>query len=241
MTNLNAIRGRSRLTGLIDPRAESPVPYAGGVFWFDATTLALNDNDLVATWTNMFNAGTYDAAQGTEGNRPAFKTAIQNGLPVVRNASTKTMTVSSVSGEFSGNNGTLYVVFRLTGTQEQYGVMDINNVGDEFWRYIDSTSYPAMFRGARINSAFVAPNSGNAIWTIVSDASGNTYKIWVNAVNKVSTTPSFGVATDVTLFSSASAGALVGDICEVLVYNVAHDATLNTVMWNYLNGKWAIY
>jgi hypothetical protein len=58
-----------------------PSEITGLVEWLEADALTLNDNDAVATWTATVGN---NATQGTEGNRPLFKTNVVNSLPAVR-------------------------------------------------------------------------------------------------------------------------------------------------------------
>ena len=52
--------------------------------YYDASRITgLNDADSVATWSDLSGNG-LDLSQPTASNKPTYKTAIQNGLPVVR-------------------------------------------------------------------------------------------------------------------------------------------------------------
>lgn len=52
-------------------------------FWLDASQLALSNNDPVGTWADVSGNGR-DFTQATSGNRPTFKTGIQNGQSAVQ-------------------------------------------------------------------------------------------------------------------------------------------------------------
>src|SRR3990167_1190365 len=62
-----------------DPRRISNL-----VAWFKADSLLnFNDNDVVGTWLDSSGKGNH-ATQTTAGNKPLYKTNIQNGKPIVR-------------------------------------------------------------------------------------------------------------------------------------------------------------
>lgn len=52
------------------------------VIWFDASALGLNDNDPVATWTDMSGNGN-DGVQPTASAQPIYRTGQINGMPAV--------------------------------------------------------------------------------------------------------------------------------------------------------------
>lgn len=61
----------------------APTDIAGCILWLDASQLALADDAPVATWPDL-SANGFDATQADPGSRPVCKTAVQNGLRVVR-------------------------------------------------------------------------------------------------------------------------------------------------------------
>lgn len=60
-----------------------PTGIGGLVAWYDAAQLPLNDNDSVASWTDL-GAGGHHAVQATAAKKPLYKTNVVNGLPVLR-------------------------------------------------------------------------------------------------------------------------------------------------------------
>lgn len=59
-----------------------PSTITGYLAHYDASTLAFANNDPVDAWPDLSPTG-YDGVQATSGNRPVFKTNIQNSLPGV--------------------------------------------------------------------------------------------------------------------------------------------------------------
>lgn len=88
-----------------------------GVYKDAGVTLAV-DGDTVQQWNDQSGLGN-NFTQATAGNRPTFKTAIVNGLPVVRFAAAATSFLSS-AGNLStmlGANGVghIFIVYRVSG------------------------------------------------------------------------------------------------------------------------------
>lgn len=78
--------------------AFAPTDLAGLVLWLKADSLALNDGDAVASWTDSSGNGN-TASQGTAANKPTYKAAIINGKPVVRfDGSSDFLTVTRNAG-----------------------------------------------------------------------------------------------------------------------------------------------
>src|SRR4051812_19518760 len=63
--------------------AFAPTDISGLKLWLKADSLSLNDGDAVTTWTDS-SGNSNTASQGTAANKPTYKTAVLNALPVVR-------------------------------------------------------------------------------------------------------------------------------------------------------------
>lgn len=70
---------------LASPPAFNPLRTSLGapLFWLDASQLVLADGDAVSPWSDVSGNG-HDFTQSTTASKPTYKTAIQNGLPIVR-------------------------------------------------------------------------------------------------------------------------------------------------------------
>ena len=88
--------------------------------WFDASTLDLNDDDLVASWTDL-SGNDYHATQGSDGNKPTFKENILNGKSVVRFDGTSDFLDSGDVLDMGLNNITVF------------GVLSTENTGNLWW------------------------------------------------------------------------------------------------------------
>ncbi len=77
---------------------DSPLDIAGCELWLDASQLALADDAAVTTWPDLSGNG-YDATQATAENKPICKTAVLNGLRVVRFAGSPDAQTLALSGD----------------------------------------------------------------------------------------------------------------------------------------------
>jgi hypothetical protein len=105
--------------------AFSPVSIVGLLLWlkadaglYDATSggsLVTSDGAAVARWEDQSGSGNH-ATQATSGNRPVLKTAIVNGLPVIRfvSASSQYLTAPDIAGLDNAAAFTLFVVAKRT-------------------------------------------------------------------------------------------------------------------------------
>lgn len=78
------------------------------------------------------------------------------------------------------------------------------------------------------------PSEWLASWIRASN-----YNVRKNGVSVVSTTPSWGISTDLTLF--AETPWLNGDIAEVILYNRELTPTEIGTVEAYLNAKYGLY
>ena len=103
-----------------------PSDISGLKLWLKATSLSLSDNDPIGTWADSSGLGN-DATQGTEANKPTYKTNILNGKPVVRfdGGDSLTGTHGAISIPY-----TIFVLMQTTGNasgnQRAYG--NVENV-----------------------------------------------------------------------------------------------------------------
>jgi hypothetical protein len=107
--------------GAFDPLSLAPA------VWLDASTLALNDDDAVASWTDQ-SGNDADASQATAGNRPVYKTGQTPAAgPVVRFTAASSQYLSL---DYDGEPTTFFLVCRKSGS-----VIDAH----ETWLSADTT------------------------------------------------------------------------------------------------------
>ncbi len=129
-------------------RADEPDWPSALVWWLDATTLALSDGDPVASWPDQSSQG-HTCSQGNPAAQPTYRTAQQNGLPLVRFDGGD---VLSAIGSYSYvQPSTLFVVASYEAAN--LGTTNIivgGAVGAEHTLRTDASNQPALFAGTAL-------------------------------------------------------------------------------------------
>lgn len=218
-SEINGISGVDEVNGLelSGGGAFSPTDIAGLIRWYKSDSLALSDNDPVATWTDE-GSDLDDAVQATSGNRPIFKTGIINGKGVVRfDGSDDWLDAAAVVTSAV----TLFMVIAPAGgIVTSWNALETEN-NSSYWRFDDGDGYWGAFRSARINSYPTGvPNTGTNLFTLVSSAS--TYEARINGVSEGAQSANFYEGSIFRIGANAGGAiAFSGDMAEILVYNSA--------------------
>jgi hypothetical protein len=194
--------------------------------------------------------------QATAGARPTYKVNIKNSLSVGRfdGGDYLQRASSSFTDFFGATAGMIVVVQMQTSGDNENATVNFNASGgdsvDNFvncaWTYQDvlyfdyysyltgrvSGNQPA---GWDNNYHLVYGLRNGASMSIVVD--GNSIASRADA----SGTNSGGTSTLYIGGTGTASSTLTGDICEVLLYNVAPSAGDITLLVAYLNAKWAVY
>ena len=229
--------------------AFSPTDIAGLQLWLDASQITgLNDGDAVAAMTD-YSASSGDLAQGTASKRPTYKTAIKNGLPVVR--------FDGVDDTLGNSSWT--ALDGLTGATQFAVAKQFYNGGGDVFFYSNGRLTLQQFIGERYyyqsagNSGRVATASGQWIVDcVVFDGSqvGNAARLvaFQNAVQQTLTfTGTIGASLSTSTGYQLSGVNTVpiapqqADFAELLIYNRVLTSQERAKVLDYLNGKWAIY
>lgn len=229
------------------PGPIDPGDLSGLILWLKADALGLSNNDPVSTWTDS--SGAIHNATSAGAARPTFKTAILNGLPVIRfDGSDDYMTVSSLAkGAFTA----FYVYNASTGgILVEHSVNAGLNNGD--YHYIPGGAHVAA-RGAGGFSAFdiTAPSLATGSWRVISRAMDGTdagHKIWVDGVLGTRGTiagsgdPGTGSSTADYYIGGRAGSSLftTGDIAEIVVYNRVLSGADRASIEIYLAGKYGL-
>jgi hypothetical protein len=160
-----------------DSSLTNPTTVSGVAIWLDATTIVgLSDGDDVTTWSDLSGYGRH-ATQATAGNKPHYKTNIQNGKPVVRFDGTDDW--MSGTPPASPTNFTLVIAANIidrTGVDD--GIFSLGAAGANDWDSVngvviqnDSTTATSIrtFRnyGSNVLDMIRAMQSGTQIITFV--------------------------------------------------------------------------
>jgi hypothetical protein len=243
----------------------SPVDISGLKLWVKADDLeGYLDGDPVGTWPDVSGVGNDLTSSSTA--RPVFKTAIQNGLSILRfDGSNDVMSKASFSGVDGVSGMTVFLIVKQASlstnqvyvskwdyaTQGSWAFQTGDGSSSEVTAYIADNIIDAgvnhnQSSGAGITSAFY-------LIEMVYDGSQGTaadrVKFYVNGVlqtNSASGTLPTSLTTCTADFRVGQFGGALtrnynGDFGEILVYNSALGSTNRGLVETYLNAKWAVY
>lgn len=186
------------------------------ILWGDASQLVgLADADPVSTSTDFSGSGN-DATSSLTA-RPLYKTAIANGLPVLRfDGSNDILTTPSITP--SGNPFSMFLVTRPANVAGNYRMMGL--FGATLARFFlnTGTGLPAYTIGAA--SALGAALTTTAFWVLVGTYDGNTrVSLFTNGVRTTNATTASTVSAAVATVGSGSGVFYPGDIAEYGIYD----------------------
>ncbi|MEJ5316407.1 MAG: hypothetical protein WHS63_05325 [Tenuifilum sp.] len=219
------------------------------VMWLDASSLGLNDNDPIDTWTDKSGNGN-NATAPSAGQRPLFKTNYLNGLPAVQFNATNSNILN-----FDGNI--------LVGTDLTATFVSARRVNG-YQLFVGGTRSEAnrnMHIGWRDNTTqFLCNHWGNDIWTDVNGFAGsgiNSFGIFTNRLASAEAAPQrrlfqngqeIGNISDPSQLLSYEGAGLASwtgtyynvDIAEVIFYTKALNAAQQIILNTYLSAKYNI-
>lgn len=220
---------------------------------YDASIMGLADATAVATWPDKWGSG-LDLTQAPGGSQPTYKTAIQNGLGVVRFDGNDSVAKSAVN--FSAYTAmTVVMVVKETNNSGARTMASFGNRGVDTgsWQLqsanITGTLECYCYRTA--NSQYRAPSIGSA-WHVVAArfdfalASGEALG-WVDGVSTGSVVAdgdnsgAFGASLQLIVGAHSGVGNWwTGDIGHVLIYGNALAAANVQALTTGLRAKWGI-
>lgn len=209
-------------------------PPAGTVAWYKADELVgFSDNDPVGTWTD--DSGDGNDSVGSGSTRPLYKTAIQNGLPIVRFDGTDDYLEVSGGPMLGTQPFTVHMVALNRNTTASVFPL----VGGNQWRCgrWGNDGKSAMSAGSLVQgSASDIPVNAAHQLTYVFD--GASSKVYVDGVEKASGDAGSQSMDDLYLgrfFNGGSFEFGQVDLGEVLVRLGGRD----TATEDYMQAKWA--
>ena len=208
-----------------------PTDLTGLQCWVAANLITgLADGDAVTTWTDLSGNGN-SPTQGTAARRPTYRTAIHNGLPVVRFDGTD----DSLGASFT--LAVPYTVFLVTIPRtlpaNQYAIDGItqNTIGVQSL----TTDLYAFGDAGFVRTGVLAVGAFFYYTLIANGASSATY---FNGGTEITGTE--GAATGGIRLGSAANDTVFGnfDIAEVIVYNTALSAANRASVESYISEKY---
>lgn len=213
--------------------------------WLKADALTLNNNDLVASWTDSSSNANH-ATQSTSTRQPTYKTSILNGKPVV----------SFDGGDFVATGSTLSlttfsisVVFRASA----HSIVYEHGNGSSVYLYTTTNNTIQATKGSVTSGRNLSTSWGiGSTWRIVTvtfDGTQAGHLMYINAasqtlINVVTGDP--GTASNAQTMYIGARGAVpnlytTGDIAEFVCYSAVLTSTERANLESYLNAKYAVY
>lgn len=226
----------------------SPLTITGLVAWWDAVSIGQADGTSVTSWADSSGNG-YTLTEAT--NPPTYKTAIRNGLPIVRFDGINDRLANTAFADF-GDHYTVFSVFAATGP---------------------STSFNALFEvsNGTGNTGFyiLACNNPNLAWLVVDtniraasagfDATDGVFRAVTGLLDKgASTAVSIRVNASelgTALYPNSNANTLnqinvgtraagtqlyLGDLGELAIYNRSLNSAEIKALEAYFMTRWAL-
>ena len=213
------------------------------------TTLVSADGDPVGGWLDK-SGNTRHATQASGTNKPAYKTAIKNGLSSIRFDGVNDVLSSSqfaLSGTASRWAFFVYQDKNTTSGLIQHGTSDANENFD-YYRINTTTWYSDIgtASGPYAQPSFTSTNRFylmGIVWTRPSTTS--IVNAWINGVNSTPTvsgsTATPNTASQIFQVGKSNLVFYNSDLCE-LIYGESTLTAQNTAdVLGYLNTKWGVY
>jgi hypothetical protein len=233
---------------VIAPAAFSPSDLPNLVLWLNASTLALNDNDTVATWNDSSGLGN-NASQSNSAKRPIYKASSgPGGKPSVQFDGTNYCMAGNTS--ITGTTLTAFAVLTMSNTTSDYGrALSLGATGNP--DYNSALYCVAIGRNDLFARLYAFRNNSNGSQANVSYDTGYVFDTIFDGVNNTSYLNGTAQA------SAASAGTFgianyglggdvngttfwAGYISEIVVYSSALSNTDRAKVEQYLGTKYGI-
>lgn len=241
------LSGLTRLSDMQpDRRSFSPAALSGLVLWLNAESIGQGDSTSIATWADSSSNGK-NATQATGGRQPTYRTNIVNGRAVVRfDGSADTLANTAFS---LGTSCSIYCVAstvsssgayqRLIANENNFYMGRDNGVPPQFASFYgdgsgwDTTTGHGIMSEMGIDTLY--------LMTSINDAGAVAAYLNGSAL-PTRTDPMAAFGDGYTVGASAALNQFWDkDICEILIYNEAHDAAERALVESYLIDRWIAY
>lgn len=209
--------------------------------WLDASSLNLNNDDLVSEWTDLSGNGNH-ATQENDVDKPVFKTNILNGKPAIVFDNSALRTINN----FSLNDWSIFIVFKENSTLASYERILDHSYTTGFWlgrNYSTANSWGGgVMEASSPYGRFVNISDGQ--WHILENIrDGTTHKIIsgnqeaIGTVSSAATTSGpIGVGSWNNLNTSERGRDIY--ISEILLFDNILSDSEKLLVENYLSQKY---
>lgn len=232
-------------------KAFAPSDITGLNLWLYADAITgLSDDDAVGTWADQSGNGN-DATQGTAGQKPLYKTNIQNSLPVVRFDGTDDVMVVSDGASLQSAKITLFVACKPDATAVYDTIITkASGAWAAGWGvFYDTAPTPDVQRGwVNLYTGTLVYFTGwlNNTWacaTLLFDQTDlESFKNGTSIMtdNDVNAINSVGEDILIGAYTTAGVGSLAMDVGEIILYNTNLSAVDRSSVETYLINKWGL-
>ena len=238
-------RGSHRPSSII--ASIQPDAIANLSLWLKADQITgLVDGDPVTTWSDQSGNG-YDGTQATVAHKPTYKTAILNGLPVVRfDGSDDHLEVNNAVGPVKEH--TLFAVATTGGAAGLNILIGRNYTTSQGLTFLFSANNQ-QYRAGPPWVALTSFCAGSVAWNVNSYLyDGRVMQLFCNGRSPRSANQSAAMsyhanddwAVGASVSADAFANNFTGDIAEIILYSIALAPHQMRGIEMYLGNKWGI-
>jgi len=216
-----------------------PPVLAGLKLWLsgpggDFKTRVSGNDTFIKEWKDPRDE-TYMLSQIIEGSQPKLVTGFNNKPMVYFNGTSYLDNIGILTAaNFPTNNATLFVVYGLNGTQNQYGVLMNANIGT-WWSYNGGQGYFGPFCQGRLSGyPTPMPTTGNHV---IEVKAGTNYDVILDGVSQGTQAYTWDLGSTLTLGKTDPIG-LDGYVAEVFLYNRILSSAEEQTITDYLNVKY---
>lgn len=209
--------------------------------WYDASdsSTITASGGAISQWSDK-SGNARNLAQAAALAQPSYVSNVQNGLAVVRSASSQFMqaTYGSISQPI-----TVVAAIRVTSSSTAYrswmvGASLATDTGVRIDCFTQSSLHRIFAGTASVGTAAATATNAYVIGNVFNGASS---AVFVNGAAAGTGNPGSGGIRTTLSVGRYDSSAFQGDLCEVLIFFAALSVSNRAQVESYLNAKWAVY